>query len=66
MQVSSLSTNVAVAQKPRIGALQSVLTFLRNRKNYKHLRTLPQYLLDDIGLSHNDIEAAERANRLFG
>jgi uncharacterized protein YjiS (DUF1127 family) len=40
-------------------------TWLRMRHQYRDLSDLPDYLLDDIGLTRGDVETAVRRSRLL-
>ncbi len=48
----------AVGTIQRIARL--VRQHLRNRRDYRHLQELPDYMLDDIGLTRGDIRSAAR------
>ena len=39
---------------------RSVRQHLRNRRDYRHLLELPDYMLDDIGLTRADIRSVAR------
>lgn len=39
---------------------QSVRQHLRNRRDYRYLQELPDYMLDDIGLTRGDVRSAAR------
>ncbi|XDA97027.1 DUF1127 domain-containing protein [Sulfitobacter sp. LCG007] len=43
---------------------QALREWHRRRQDYARLQELPGYLLDDVGLTHWQIEAAKRNNRL--
>jgi uncharacterized protein YjiS (DUF1127 family) len=47
-----------------IGTIQriarSVRQHLRSRRDYRYLQELPDYMLDDIGLTRGDIRSAAR------
>lgn len=44
---------------------KSLLRFFQNRRQYKTLETLPDYLLRDVGLTRTDIARALHENRPF-
>ncbi len=39
---------------------RSVRQHLRNRRDYRYLKELPDYMLDDIGLTRGDVRSAAR------
>ncbi len=39
---------------------RSVRKHIRNRRDYRHLQELPDYMLDDIGLTRGDVQRAAR------
>ncbi|WP_417408934.1 DUF1127 domain-containing protein [Hoeflea sp.] len=51
-------TALAVGTIQRIA--RSVCQHLRNRRDYRHLQELPDYMLDDIGLTRADVRSAAR------
>jgi uncharacterized protein YjiS (DUF1127 family) len=51
-------TTRAIGTTQRIA--RSVRQHLRNRRDYRHLQELPDYMLDDIGLTRGDIRSAAR------
>ncbi|MEL7012506.1 MAG: DUF1127 domain-containing protein [Pseudomonadota bacterium] len=60
---TDLSWSIRPRKKRQPGLLRAALRYLRFQKDYRHVKRLPAYLLEDIGLSHDQIDAAERANR---
>jgi|GEM_PF-3309285 len=38
--------------------IRAILNLFRKRRDYQHLMDLPDYLLDDIGLSRTDVLSA--------
>ncbi len=47
-----------------VGTIQHIARLvrqhLRNRRDYRYLQELPDYMLDDIGLTRGDIRSAAR------
>ncbi len=39
---------------------RSVRQHFRNRRDYRYLQELPDYMLDDIGLTRGDVRSAAR------
>ena len=63
--VPESGTDASVRMTARVfGTVQriarSVRQHLRNRRDYRHLQELPDYILDDIGLTRGDVRSAAR------
>ncbi len=58
-------TFALVPAPPAHRLARSVKRLLRNRHQYNDLQTLPDHLLQDIGLSRWDVKKAVRSNRLL-
>jgi len=46
--------------RPSNGLLARIRRALKLRRDYRHLENLPDYLLDDIGITRADLRAAHR------
>lgn len=57
-EASGRVTARAVGTIQRIARL--VRQSLRSRRDYRHLQELPDYMLDDTGLTRGDVQSAAR------
>ncbi len=62
-QLTKENSMVPQRQRP-IGLFRRLANVLRHKRDYRKLQDLPDYLLDDVGLTRSDIKAASKT-RLF-